>query len=69
MNPIVVKGPDGTVSLGTESRDKNSVSPSPSLIIFVERGIVLELQFLFDLQEWRKEGPLLWMPENKRHGD
>ena len=24
LNPIVVKGPDGTVSVGTESKDKNS---------------------------------------------
>lgn len=24
MNPIVVKGPDGTISVGTESKDKNT---------------------------------------------
>mmetsp|Transcript_4180 Transcript_4180/g.7085 ORF Transcript_4180/g.7085 Transcript_4180/m.7085 type:complete len:236 (-) Transcript_4180:9-716(-) len=24
LNPVVVKGPDGTISLGTESKDKNS---------------------------------------------
>jgi len=24
MNPIVVKGPDGSISLGTESKDPNS---------------------------------------------
>ena len=24
MNPIVVKGPDGTISIGTESKDRNT---------------------------------------------
>ena len=24
MNPIVVKGPDGTIQIGTESKDKNT---------------------------------------------
>lgn len=24
LNPVIIKGPDGTISIGTESRDKNT---------------------------------------------
>lgn len=35
LNPILVKGPDGELSVGTESKDKQSVSFNFGLIIIL----------------------------------
>ncbi len=42
LNPVVIKMPDGTLNIGTESKDKQIVS-NHSLHL-LERGTVLELQ-------------------------
>ena len=56
---MVIKMPDGTLNIGTESKDKQIVSDIIREYNCVERGVVLELQKQIAVQAHVQSGHLL----------